>query len=85
MPLVSFAQQASLNSSFTAQKSAATKAKLCTGYGHLPMQFEPNMGQTDSRVKFITHANGGTLFLTDTEAVLTIPQKSSAQKSFYQA
>ncbi len=48
------------------------------GYGRLPLQFEPNMGQTDKRVRFTAKAGGGTLFLTDTESVLTIPQHTEA-------
>ncbi len=55
------------------------KAKFASGYGRLPMQFEPNMGQTDKRVRFTAKAGGGTLFLTDTEAVLTLPQHSSVK------
>jgi hypothetical protein len=39
----------------------------------LPMMFEANNGQTDSRVKFLAHAPGYTLFLTDKEAVLSLP------------
>lgn len=49
------------------------KAKLAAGYGRLPLQFEANMGQTDTHVRFMAKAGGGTLFLTDTEAVLTLP------------
>src|SRR5262245_16619145 len=33
-------------------------------YGQLPLSFEPNQGQTDSRVKFISRSNGATMFLT---------------------
>jgi Bacterial Ig-like domain (group 3)/Beta-propeller repeat/Putative Ig domain len=40
-------------------------------YGRLPLSFEANDGQTDRRVKFLSHSSGQTLFLTSTEAVLT--------------
>src|SRR5579862_3569599 len=40
-------------------------------YGHLPLVFEPNQGQLDSQVKFLARTQGGTLFLTEREAVLT--------------
>jgi hypothetical protein len=40
------------------------------------MMFEANNGQTDSRVKFLSHAPGYTLFLTDQEAVLSLPNGS---------
>ncbi len=42
------------------------------GYGRLPLSFEPNQGQTDSQVKFISRGSGYTLFLTSTEAVLSL-------------
>ena len=64
----------------------AIAARIAHSYGRLPLQFEPNVGQTDKRVRFLTHAGGGTLFLTGTEAVLTLPQRSpqavSARKPF---
>src|SRR5439155_18358196 len=39
---------------------------------NLPMQFEPNAGQTDSRVEFVSRGPGYTLFLTSTQAVLSL-------------
>lgn len=41
-------------------------------YGRLPMHFEPNVGQTDERVKFVARGNGYSLFLTGSEAVLSL-------------
>lgn len=38
-------------------------------YGHLPIRFEENVGQTDNRVRFLSHGPGYTLFLTADEAV----------------
>ena len=46
-------------------------------YGQLPLNFEPNRGQTDSQVKFLSRARGYTLFLTSNEAVLRL-RKASA-------
>ena len=44
--------------------------------GKLPIVFEANYGQTDSRVKFMARTQGYTLFLTPTEAVFaTAPDK----------
>jgi hypothetical protein len=48
----------------TAQVVSAGKT-----YGRLPLSFEPNQGQTDSRVKFLVRASGYTLFMTAQEAV----------------
>jgi len=49
-------------------------------YGHLPISFEENRGQTDSRVKFLARGGGYSLFLTPTEAVLKLCAPSSAKK-----
>jgi len=42
-------------------------------YAALPMMFEANDGQTDSRVRFLARAPDYSLFLTNTEAVLSLP------------
>ncbi|MBI3802451.1 MAG: SBBP repeat-containing protein [Nitrospirae bacterium] len=49
--------------------------KIQTAYGQLPLSFEENQGQTDAHVKFLSRGQGYTLFLTATEAVLTIQRK----------
>jgi hypothetical protein len=41
----------------------------------LPIVFEPNVGQTDPRVQFLSRTKGSTLFLTRTEAVLALRGK----------
>jgi hypothetical protein len=41
-----------------------------TTFGGLPFSFEPNEGQTDRRVDFISRGPGYTLFITSGEAVL---------------
>jgi hypothetical protein len=41
-------------------------------YGKLPLAFEANEGQTDSRVRFLARGGGYTLFLSDDEAVLQL-------------
>jgi hypothetical protein len=41
-------------------------------YRHLPVSFEPNQGQTDRRVGFLSRGSGYTLFLTPAEAVLSM-------------
>ncbi len=59
-----------------AQQRATTASQVASvaaqAYGNLPMRFEPNVGQTDSQVKFLSHDGGYTLFLTSTEAVLAL-------------
>ncbi len=39
-------------------------------YGRWPLVFEPNQCQADREVKFLARTQGGTLFLTEREAVL---------------
>jgi hypothetical protein len=39
------------------------------------LSFEANVGQTDARVKFLSRGHGYTVFLTPTEAVLSLRQK----------
>jgi hypothetical protein len=41
-------------------------------YGNLPLAFEPNQGQSNSRVKFLSRGGGYTVFFTETEAVLAL-------------
>jgi hypothetical protein len=52
--------------------AATPSTRAATPYGHLPMSFEENRGQTDSRVKFLARGAGYSLFLTPTEAVLKL-------------
>src|SRR5262249_33628375 len=39
-------------------------------YENLPLSFEANSGQTDSRIKFLSRGAGNNLFLTSNEAVI---------------
>src|SRR5688572_30521958 len=47
-------------------------ASVIDGFGQTPLTFEPNVGQTDESVEFLAHGNGYSLFLTSTEAVLSL-------------
>lgn len=47
----------------------AVRPRSMSGYGNLPLSFEPNHGQADRGVKFLSRGSGYTLFLTDREAV----------------
>jgi hypothetical protein len=58
---------------------SAPASQLVANYGKLPLGFEANEGQTDSRVKFLSRGRGYTLFLTGDEAVLTL--KTTSQKA----
>jgi hypothetical protein len=61
--------------------STAESARLRANeaYGKLPLGFEVNQGQTNNQVKFLSRGAGYTLYLTATEAVLSLQQNSTAQ------
>jgi hypothetical protein len=46
-------------------------------YAKAPMSFEPNQGQTDSAVKYLSRGQGYTLYLTSTEMALQSPKHSN--------
>ncbi len=52
--------------------SGAIQSGVKEAYGRLPLSFEANQGQTYSQVKFLARNRGYNLFLTPTEAVLTL-------------
>src|ERR1043165_9057227 len=51
---------------------SAWGSQLDRSYGRAPMSFELNAGQTDPEVKFLSRGRGYTLFLTSTQAVLSL-------------
>ncbi len=60
--------------------SPTARAEVQAHYGHLPLSFEVNQGQVDSKVKFLVRGHGYGLFLTPTEAVLSL-QTSQAKSA----
>lgn len=48
--------------------SSLVRARVASEYGKLPLSFEENLGQSDSRVKFMARGSGYTVFLTDDES-----------------
>jgi hypothetical protein len=62
------------------QPDSAARARAVDTYGKLPLSFEANQGQTDSRVKFMAQGPGYKLFLTSDAAVLALPAPSRAGK-----
>lgn len=53
-------------------RAKASEQKAIDTYGKLPLVFEQNQGQTDAQVKFISRGPGYNLYLTSSEAVLTL-------------
>jgi hypothetical protein len=59
------------------------RSRTTNAYGKLPLTFEPNLGQVNSQVQFLSRDPGYDLFLTQDEAVLVLKNKSKvkSQKS----
>ncbi len=57
------------------------QSKILETYGQLPLSFEPNAGQTDARVKFLSRGPGYTVFLTSDEAVLALSAGSKGKNN----
>jgi uncharacterized protein (TIGR03437 family) len=67
---LSGSKPATLSASHPFDSSA--RLKVSETYGNLPLSFELNRGQLDAKAKFFARGNGYSLFLTSTEAVLTL-------------
>jgi uncharacterized protein (TIGR03437 family) len=46
--------------------------QVAASYGKLPLSFEPNRGQTDRRVQFVSRGAGYTIFLSPTSATFAL-------------
>lgn len=64
-----------------AAAAPGVKPQAQSNYGKLPLNFEVNLGQTDARVKFLARGQGYALFLTPTEAVLSLKQSRHQAKA----
>src|SRR5829696_6731357 len=66
----------------TSEMDASTQARIAERFGELPFSFEINTGSTDQAVKFLSRGPGYDLFLTATEAVLSLqkPQPRTTDK-----
>lgn len=71
--------QAAIPQSRSTATQLRSQAKVLELMGQLPLGFEPNDGQVDGRVKFLSRGPGYDVFLTDSGAVLSI-KKVSAKK-----
>jgi hypothetical protein len=61
---------------------AATPAgRTHAALAHLPLSFEPNLGQVDPRVKFLSRGRGYTLFLTKDQAILRIERRMAKNEN----
>ena len=60
----------------SAPSKESNRVSARISFASLPMTFEPNVGQSDPRVKFLSRGAGYTLFVTSDEAVLSMPSRS---------
>lgn len=60
-------------------KSEIDKEKVVEAYGKLPLVFEPNVGQTDEQVKFVSRGQGYSLFLTDKKAIFSLQKREKTR------
>jgi uncharacterized repeat protein (TIGR03803 family) len=72
-------KQPSVSSSAATQIAESRTAQPKINRAKLPLSFEPNLGQTDSQVKFLARGSGYKLFLTTDEAVLQLKKSVSSQ------
>ena len=54
------------------------QSRLSETFGRLPLRFEANEGQADARAHFISRGNGYTLFLSPSEAALSLSRANKA-------
>jgi hypothetical protein len=73
--------QRAVASDSSSRPAQASQARLLEAYGKLPLSFEVNQGQADRRVKFLSRGSGCSLFLTGSEAVLTLRKSSPLSKA----
>src|SRR5262245_1630742 len=64
-------QRQAVRQSIDAKLAAESHAK--GAFGKMALTFEPNAGQTDARVKYLSRRGGYVLFLTSNEAVFKLP------------
>ena len=51
--------------------------KIDRSFGRKPLAFEPNVGQVDGEVQFLSRGSGYQLFLTQTEAVMVLDSEAT--------
>ena len=62
--------------------SQPPRASLGSEYGKLPLTFEPNVGQTDARVRFLARGGGMTVFFTDTEVTMVLRRQGEGKTPY---
>ena len=71
-PLWAATPEASAKRSSLPSPDPAVGAKVAQNYGQLPLSFEPNRGQIDPQVEFLSRGRGYQIFLTPEETVISL-------------
>jgi hypothetical protein len=59
-------------------RSDDRRAAVAKSFGHLPLSFEANQGQTDPAVRYLARSGASTIFLTDDGATLAMTRQEMA-------
>jgi uncharacterized protein (TIGR03437 family) len=59
-------------------QSALPNSATAANYGKLPLSLEPNQGQTDAQVRFVSRGNGYTIFLCPASATFALRRNANA-------
>ncbi len=62
-----------------AQTASAKASHIQANFGKVPLSFEPNRGQTEASVQFLSRGQGYALYLTPSEAVLELQKPLPAR------
>ena len=65
-------QPTTASQQFSTESARSLRTHALAAVSHLPLTFEPNVGQTDPRVKFLAHGTGYGLFLMADGTVMTL-------------
>src|SRR5260370_13950466 len=65
----------------TQEAAQAASGRMAAGYARIPLSFEGNVGQTDSRVQFQSRGSGYSLFLTPGQVVLNLEHQQPSLRN----
>ncbi len=80
-PITTSAETA-LTGTVATLNSAADVTPTAGALARLPLAFEPNQGQTDASVQFLSHGPGFSLYLTGTGATLAVARSRAPRRHF---
>ena len=60
---------------------AFAQTHVAATMGDRPVAFEPNVGQTDSQVRFLARTPGAIVFFTDSEAVMVLDRSGNGRSN----